>query len=69
MSTATLPAPILTNPPTVADAAAFAERAMSVTRAVRFLNALSPLELADLRNLAAEFHGLPTDTTLAAVTR
>lgn len=69
MSTATLPAPILTAPPTVAGAAAFAERALSVTRAVRFLGALSPLELADLRNLVAEFHGLPTDTVLTAVTR
>ncbi len=69
MSTAMLPAPILADPPTVAGAAAFAERAMSVTRAFRLLNALSPLELADLRNLVAEFHGLPTDTALAAVTR
>ena len=69
MNTATLPAPILTAPPTVAGAAAFAERAMSVTRAFRLLCALTPLELADLRNLVAEFHGVPTDTTLTAVTR
>jgi len=69
MSTATLPAPILADPPTAATVAAFTERATSVTRAVRLLNALTPLELADLRNLVAEFRGLPADTVLAAVAR